>query len=111
MQEMTPQVRTSVTAPAGTGRPDVTRVTGITAGQDGHPRRWLMLPVILIAMFMVNVPVGVLAVIAAVIVVPPANGQRRPRLDPLGAVGVSGSLALALVPLTLGRDEGWPVWT
>jgi Na+/melibiose symporter-like transporter len=44
-------------------------------------------------------------------VVPQARGQRRPRLDPLGAVGVSGSVALALVPLTLGRDEGWPVWT
>ena len=43
--------------------------------------------------------------------VPRARGQRRPRLDPLGAVGVSGRLALALVPLTLGRDEGWPVWT
>ena len=26
-------------------------------------------------------------------------------------MGVSGSLALALVPLTLGSDEGWPVWT
>jgi Na+/melibiose symporter-like transporter len=47
----------------------------------------------------------------AAVVGPPAGGQRRPRLDPLGAVGVSGSLALALVPLTLGRDEGWPVWT
>jgi len=63
------------------------------------------------AIFLVNVPVGVFAVIAASIVVPPARGQRRPRLDPLGAVGVSGSLALALVPLTLGHDEGWPVWT
>jgi EmrB/QacA subfamily drug resistance transporter len=63
------------------------------------------------AVFLVNVPVGVLAVIVASIVVPRARGPRRPRLDPLGAVGVSGSLALALVPLTLGRDEGWPVWT
>jgi EmrB/QacA subfamily drug resistance transporter len=63
------------------------------------------------AIFLVNVPVGVLAVIAAIIVVPPATGHRRPRLDPLGAVGVSAGLALALVPLTLGRDEGWPVWT
>ena len=63
------------------------------------------------AIFLVNVPVGVLAVIAALIVVPPASGQRRPRLDPLGAIGVSAGLALALVPLTLGRDEGWPVWT
>jgi EmrB/QacA subfamily drug resistance transporter len=63
------------------------------------------------AIFLVNVPIGVLAVIVAGIVVPRVRGQRRPRLDPLGAVGVSGSLALALVPLTLGRDEGWPVWT
>jgi EmrB/QacA subfamily drug resistance transporter len=63
------------------------------------------------AIFLVNVPVGVVGVIVAGIVVPRARGQRRPRLDPLGAVGVSASLAMALVPLTLGRDEGWPVWT
>jgi Na+/melibiose symporter-like transporter len=59
----------------------------------------------------VNVPVGILALIVGAVVVPAARGQRRPRLDPLGAIGVSGSVALALVPLTLGRDEGWPVWT
>jgi EmrB/QacA subfamily drug resistance transporter len=63
------------------------------------------------AIFLVNVPVAFLAVIAAARLVPHAWGHRRPRLDPLGALGVSGSLALALVPLTLGRDEGWPVWT
>ncbi|MGD0703980.1 MAG: MFS transporter [Trebonia sp.] len=63
------------------------------------------------AVFLVNVPVGIIALIVATVVVPPVSGQRRPRLDPLGAVGVSGALALALVPLTLGRDEGWPVWT
>src|SRR6516165_4025615 len=63
------------------------------------------------AIFLVNVPVGILALIAAALVVPPARGQRRPRLDPLGAVGVSASIALALVPLTLGRDQGWPPWT
>jgi len=63
------------------------------------------------AIFLVNVPVGVLALVAAALVVPPAWGQRRPRLDPLGALGVSASIALALVPLTLGRDQGWPPWT
>ena len=63
------------------------------------------------AIFLVNVPVGVAALIASALVVPPAWAQRRPRLDPLGALGVSASLALALVPLTLGRDEGWPAWT
>jgi EmrB/QacA subfamily drug resistance transporter len=63
------------------------------------------------AIFLVNVPVGVIAVTVASFVVPHARGRRRPRLDPMGAVGISASLALALVPLTLGRDEGWPAWT
>jgi EmrB/QacA subfamily drug resistance transporter len=63
------------------------------------------------AIFLVNVPVGFAALVAAWFLVPQAWSNRRPRLDPLGALGVSGSLALALVPLTLGRDEGWPVWT
>jgi EmrB/QacA subfamily drug resistance transporter len=63
------------------------------------------------AIFLVNVPVGVLALVAAALVVPHAWAQRRPRLDPLGAIGVSASIALALVPLTLGRDQGWPPWT
>jgi EmrB/QacA subfamily drug resistance transporter len=63
------------------------------------------------AIFLVNVPVGIIALIVATVVVPKATGLRKPRLDPLGAIGVSGGLALALVPLTLGRDEGWPAWT
>ena len=63
------------------------------------------------AIFLVNVPVGIAALVASAKLVPHAFSQRRPRLDPLGALGVSGSLALALVPLTLGRSEGWPVWT
>jgi EmrB/QacA subfamily drug resistance transporter len=63
------------------------------------------------AIFLVNVPVGMLALLAAALVVPHAWAPRRPRLDLAGAAGVSASLALALVPLTLGRDEGWPLWT
>jgi EmrB/QacA subfamily drug resistance transporter len=63
------------------------------------------------AIFLVNVPVGILAMIAASAVVPHAWADHRPRLDLAGAAGVSASLALALVPLTLGRDEGWPPWT
>jgi hypothetical protein len=57
------------------------------------------------------VPVGAAVLIAAALVVPHAHGRRRPWLDPLGTAGVSASVALALVPPTLGHDEGWPAWT
>jgi EmrB/QacA subfamily drug resistance transporter len=63
------------------------------------------------AIFLVNVPVGAVALVASALLIPAARGLRRPRLDPVGAIGVSASLALALVPLTLGHDEGWPAWT
>src|SRR6202012_4690927 len=46
VQESAAQQQATGTAPAATAGADV------TAGQDGHPQRWLMLPVILIAMFM-----------------------------------------------------------
>jgi len=61
--------------------------------------------------FLVNVPVGAATLIGAALIVPRARGLRKPRLDPVGAFGVSASLTLALVPLTLGHDEGWPAWT
>ncbi|MBW8485368.1 MFS transporter [Actinomadura parmotrematis] len=59
--------------------------------------------------FLVNVPVGLAAAALAVRVLPPGGGPRA-RLDVLGAAGLSGGLALLLVPLVLGRSEGWPVW-
>lgn len=60
--------------------------------------------------FLINVPVGVLAVVLARRL--PASRVATARgLDPLGAAGIAGTLALALVPLTLGRTLGWPAWT
>src|SRR5712672_708035 len=44
------------------------------------------------AIFLVNVPVGAAALIAAVVVVPHARGHRRPRLDPAGAFGIPAAL-------------------
>jgi EmrB/QacA subfamily drug resistance transporter len=61
--------------------------------------------------FLLNVPVGVVALVFALRLLPHHRAQRRPRLDPLGAIGISASLALVLVPLILGREEGWPMWT
>jgi Arabinose efflux permease len=60
--------------------------------------------------FLVNVPIGLAAIVGAAFLLPRTSSQNRPKLDPLGTVLVSGSLALALVPLVLGRTEGWPTW-
>lgn len=59
--------------------------------------------------FLVNVPVGVLAVAAALRVLP-ADDARQARLDVKGMALLSASVLLLVLPLTLGRSAGWPVW-
>ena len=62
--------------------------------------------------FLINIPVGAAACVLAARWLPrPAARPGRARLDPLGAAGTAGALALALVPLTVGVDQGWPPWT
>ena len=62
--------------------------------------------------FLVNVPIGATGALLAHRVVPESGrGAGRPSLDPAGALGLALGLALALVPLTMGRTLGWPWWT
>lgn len=61
--------------------------------------------------FLVNVPIGLVAALLARRLLPTRVSAARPKLDPLGAIGVSGALALALVPLALGPSQHWPLWT
>src|SRR5919202_786549 len=61
--------------------------------------------------FLVNVPVGLLALIAAALVVRESKSEHPLRLDLAGAVIVTLGLLLLVYPLVEGRDLGWPVWT
>ncbi len=62
--------------------------------------------------FLLTVPVGALAVPAALRLLPRLPPAERPaRLDVRGALGIAGSLGLLLAPLTFGREQGWPAWT
>lgn len=66
------------------------------------------------AIFLVNVPVGLLAAVAARRILKPRAarpGAPSARLDIPGAAGVTATLGLVLVPLALGRTTGWPAWT
>src|SRR6201997_4399303 len=61
--------------------------------------------------FLINVPVGILAVIASAVLVRESRSDRPPKLDPIGVVLVSAALLLLLYPLVQGRQLGWPGWT
>ncbi len=60
--------------------------------------------------FLVNVPIGVLAVLAALVVLPRDHRDERSRLD-LGGIALAAlTILLLVVPLLEGRDQGWPAW-
>jgi len=61
--------------------------------------------------FLINVPVGILAIAASAVLVRESRAPRPPRLDPVGVGLVSAALLLLLYPLVEGRQLGWPGWT
>jgi MFS family permease len=61
--------------------------------------------------FFINVPIGLVAAALAARWLPARKQRGEAKLDPVGAIGISAALALILVPITLGRPEGWPLWT
>jgi EmrB/QacA subfamily drug resistance transporter len=63
------------------------------------------------AIFLVNAPVGILAFIAAMRLLPESRLPDAPRLDVTGAILVTGACALLILPLIQGREAGWPAWT
>ena len=61
--------------------------------------------------FLVNLPVGLLAVAAAYFIIPRDRPESHSRLDLGGVVLSATTLLLFSVPLLEGRDLGWPWWT
>lgn len=60
--------------------------------------------------FLVNVPVGIFALIAVPFFVPESGGSEKPRLDLGGVLLLSAALASFVVPLSMGREAGWGFW-
>jgi EmrB/QacA subfamily drug resistance transporter len=61
--------------------------------------------------FVVNLPVGIVALIAAGILLPSGSEGKRLSTDGVGLVLLSASLVAILVPLIQGQEESWPLWT
>ncbi|MFD4401534.1 MFS transporter [Nocardia sp. NPDC058499] len=60
--------------------------------------------------FLINVPIGV-AILLAVPTVKESRGPEGARLDLVGAALTALALPALLVPLSLGPEHGWPMWT
>src|SRR5271165_2711958 len=63
------------------------------------------------AVFLINVPIGLVTIAGAFLFVPAIGPIGRPKLDVGGAVLVSLALACLVLPLSEGRQQGWPAWT
>jgi len=64
------------------------------------------------SIFFVNLPIGVVAVVAAFLILPSgAEGGDARGADWFGFVLLAGALVAVLVPLIEGQDLDWPLWT
>ncbi len=61
--------------------------------------------------FLINVPVGVVALLMAPRVIPESRQPRAPRLDRVGTLLATAALTAVVLPLLEGRQHGWPAWT
>ncbi|HEX6472306.1 MAG TPA: MFS transporter [Streptosporangiaceae bacterium] len=60
--------------------------------------------------FLLNVPIGLVALAAAAAVLPASRG-RGGSVDPVGTVLLTLALMLVIYPLIQGYNVGWPAWT
>jgi EmrB/QacA subfamily drug resistance transporter len=61
--------------------------------------------------FLVNVPVGVVALLVANRVIPESRSETARRLDLVGVALATIALSLVMIPAVEGRELGWPAWT
>ncbi|GII54769.1 putative actinorhodin transporter [Planotetraspora thailandica] len=61
--------------------------------------------------FLINLPLGLIALAGAVRLLPESRPEQAARLDLVGVGLVSTAAALLIYPLVQGRELGWPVWT
>ncbi|SFP82712.1 MFS transporter [Amycolatopsis rubida] len=62
------------------------------------------------AIFLINIPLGLLTVLGALLYVPESRSDQRMRFDLVGMVLIALVSAFLMYPLQQGRELGWPVW-
>jgi EmrB/QacA subfamily drug resistance transporter len=61
--------------------------------------------------FLINVPIGIAALVLAPRVIPASPPRADARLDLGGTVLITAALTALVLPLVEGRQHGWPAWT
>jgi EmrB/QacA subfamily drug resistance transporter len=61
--------------------------------------------------FFVNIPIGLVGLVAVARLVPETRAVRRTHIDVAGTLLLAVTLVSLLVPLTEGRALGWPAWS
>jgi MFS family permease len=77
---------------------------GVLVGADLAGFGWRLI-------FLVNLPVAVIAFLAAIPLLGETRGATRPRLDFGGVLLSAATLTALVLPLIEGRELGWPWWS
>lgn len=60
--------------------------------------------------FLVNVPIGIFAIVAGLRFIPSISGHRQLGIDIVGIALAAVTILLVLFPMIEGRGLGWPLW-
>ena len=63
------------------------------------------------SIFYVNVPIGLAAIVLGAALIPESTTATSRHVDLPGAALLGAGLFLLVLPLVIGRDEGWPAWS
>lgn len=63
------------------------------------------------AVFLVNLPIGIIAIVGALITMPAQTRQGAARIDTGGLVLLTIALSALFFPLVQGRELDWPLWS
>lgn len=60
--------------------------------------------------FLINIPIGLIATVGVLATVRESRSREAPRLDPFGAILGTAAVVLVVFPLIEGRSAGWAWW-
>lgn len=60
--------------------------------------------------FLLNVPIGIVAITVAARTLPDTRSPEPARIDVPGTILLGATILALLVPLVEGRSQGWPLW-